>query len=251
MADTSVSISSYLSGMYAELDKVAAGRIAELGGSTCKKGCAHCCMLFTAVPIADGILLAEELLPRPDWKDYVERLAQVGGMMDYEGIGKVSWFERKIQCPLLNQSDNTCSVYEKRPAACRYHAVQSPVELCSPDAPRDTVTKIIYLMPLEESSWDVSKAFHRSYPEILGSDMLIAAPIPIMVLFAMVLLCGDEPERAKYIAERAKHHKVLPPYPWLMKYGKNLVAEQDLESNSVAKQLESQGIPTPDIMVRK
>jgi hypothetical protein len=67
----------------------------------------------------------------------------------------------------------------------------------------------------------------------------------------MLLVSGDEPETARYIGERANHYKVLPPYPWLMTHGPSMASLQKRANNSIREQLEAQGIPPPDIMVRK
>lgn len=242
-----MSLSSAMLKIYQDLDAVAEKQCNAAGGISCKKGCSDCCMLFTAVPIADGILIAEEVLTWPNWKEMVDKLVTVGAQMDYPGVGKRTWFAKKIQCPLL-ADDKTCMVYERRPAACRFHAVRSDPKLCSPDAPDNVKTEIIYLLPLEESSWSVSKAFQEQYPEVLGDEFLVAAPIPLMVLFGMLMV--GEKEHIDYIADKANSMKVLPPYPWLRKHGKGLMEEQEFEASSMSKQLEELGLPIPSIAVK-
>lgn len=142
----------------------------------CKPGCNSCCMLLAIITISDGVYLAEEVLSRDDWRTRLQEIRKAAGDHCYIGIDKQNWFARKQQCVFLK--DGACSVYKKRPSACRFHYVLSPPEDCHPDSKKGTWNVDLRHFEME-TSWKISMAI---------AGLPLCAPIPLMVLSCMELL---------------------------------------------------------------
>ena len=115
---------------------------------SCKKGCGACCRRLVPVSASEARRIRDyiEELPeerraeirrrfaaardRLDAAGMIPRLASGDGLprevprslgLDYFGLG--------IPCPFLE--DESCSIYEERPIACREYLVTSPAENCA------------------------------------------------------------------------------------------------------------------------
>jgi Fe-S-cluster containining protein len=171
-------VSDVLRRLYKKLDPIAEQRSKQLH-TTCKTGCDSCCYLLATMTIAEGVLIAERLLSKPDWTAILPDLRKAAIEFDYPGLNKATYFSKAVPCVFLK--NHQCSIYDVRPAACRYHYVASPPERCH-WSHKDGRTAIIAMQPLEEEVWKLSHALAMQQPEVGGN---IIAPIPLMVLFCL------------------------------------------------------------------
>jgi Fe-S-cluster containining protein len=118
---------------------------------SCRKGCAACCRMLVPVSAPEAFALREymEQLPTDrriplltrlnDTKERITReglwdrltdVAEASRPVPDEELDPInqSYYSLRIPCPYLE--DETCSIYEARPAACRELLVTSPAELC-------------------------------------------------------------------------------------------------------------------------
>lgn len=126
--------------------------IAQHGGKlSCTKGCGACCRQLVPVAYSEAERLREvvESLPEPRRGEVrrrfaeAERRAREAGL--YERLADperfesgelkdvpLAYFRLGIACPFLEQE--SCTIYEERPLACREYLVTSPAAYCaSPD----------------------------------------------------------------------------------------------------------------------
>ncbi|NNE66502.1 MAG: YkgJ family cysteine cluster protein [Pyrinomonadaceae bacterium] len=115
---------------------------------SCKAGCGACCR--QPVPLAETEVfeLAElvENMPEPRRTEIKERFdkafehfASKGWFEKLDGVASmdksvrheiaIEYFSEQIACPFLE--DESCSIHENRPVACREYLVTSPAEHCS------------------------------------------------------------------------------------------------------------------------
>lgn len=101
----------------ARMDPVSAKRIA------CKKGCAACCYQEVRLTNREADYLSEEIMALPDEKILAAR--------DQAQWNEGSWVGRwpKSRCVFLGE-DNACTVYSKRPLACRTYQVVDTAARC-------------------------------------------------------------------------------------------------------------------------
>lgn len=160
----------------------------------CKSGCAHCCRLLPLVTMAEALGIAQRLLedPHTQWGPLAARIdKQVEILMSDSPTG-AEWFKRQIPCALLK--DETCSVYQDRPAACRMlYAVGDPDNCAaSPDG----------------EAKKVSRPDFRAIEGQVGRNAMVlsnsvgvtwaAAPVPIALQWAILVLNqGSEALRQK------------------------------------------------------
>lgn len=125
-------------------------RAAEEAGKpvSCTSGCAACCRNLVAISQVEARRIAGVLaaLPEPRrssvearFAQARERLAQAGLLErlrdadrwtpDEYAAGVGAYFALGIPCPFLEQ--DSCSIYEERPIACREYLVTSPPAHCA------------------------------------------------------------------------------------------------------------------------
>ncbi len=155
--------------------------VVQAGGRiSCKKGCGACCR--QAIPMAEieAYHIAElvEAMPEPRrsevknrfdaaWHHFTEigwfqRLDDCGNLPHEEREKIVlEYFHEGIPCPFLE--DESCSIHQARPLACREYLVTSPAENCAkltaegirmvdlPIKPSETVRKITNSQNLNQS----------------------------------------------------------------------------------------------------
>jgi len=214
------SVSEVLTAMYAELDKHA-DEIGKKFKTTCTKGCDSCCYLLATITLAEGILIAETLVQKPDWYSLVPKLRDAALAYCYKGVGKATYLSKKIPCVFLDTKERVCTIYDVRPGTCRYHYVVSNPANCHADHPVGR-TGIINMQPLLETVWNLS--FEVAKQTGAGGDNIVA-PIPMMVLFCMLKVSmGGKGRRLLLEAVDG-----LPsPSQYLEKYHMSLI-EQDYE----------------------
>lgn len=202
---------------------------------SCSKGCCHCCSLYLCTTIADGINIALHLVQWREWEKWIPRLASEAKEMTMPGINKITWWERNIPCVFLK--NNLCSVYDYRPAECRYYFVCSPAEYCRNDnhshkhASYDTYEAQGYI-------WRLSQTIHSEYRGLLGP--FSPGPLPLMVLHGLRTIL-QKSRRKRIMIEKALEG-IPTPVIWVQDQVK-LIAnrKQDILLNQ-RKELD---MPTP------
>lgn len=150
-------------------------------GTTCTKGCDHCCHIATVISPADATLIADHLLSKPDWQALLPQLAEGARAAfgpDGEPLSRERFFEKHLACPFLR--DHSCSIYQVRPMPCRAHFVISDPVLCSIDA--DSPIRKIDFFEMEGEALQLSANLLGCHP----TQMQIG-PLPLMVLKALYM----------------------------------------------------------------
>lgn len=205
--------SDILREIYESLDKPVK-EISEKAKVTCTKGCAHCCELLALATFAEGLIIAESIGSKPDWKSVIPRLKKASMEFCFSGITEKDYFKKGIKCVFLG-ADNLCSIYEIRPSCCRYHLALSNPLACSRSSPEDTKTKLLDFRAMESHVWDFSAALCKS----INLPPFIAAPIPIMVLFALTKIMEPDEDLNWLLQEISE---VPTPLEWFEKYAGSL-----------------------------
>jgi Fe-S-cluster containining protein len=133
-------------------DSVVAGtcRMVEKAGAavSCTKGCGACCRNLVAVSEVEARRIRDVVdeLPEPRRSAVRARFAEASERLERAGLletlraaevwteaeyaARVAhYFRQGIPCPFLE--DESCSIYEERPIACREYLVTSPPEYCA------------------------------------------------------------------------------------------------------------------------
>jgi Fe-S-cluster containining protein len=118
---------------------------------SCRKGCAACCRMLVPLSAPEAFALREyveqlspdrrtpllnrlngtkERVKREGLWDRLADVAEASRPVPDKELDPInqSYYALRIPCPYLE--DETCSIYEARPAACRELLVTSPAELC-------------------------------------------------------------------------------------------------------------------------
>ncbi len=118
---------------------------------SCKQGCAACCRMLVPLAPPEAFALREYVLGLPADRQakIAERLNEVRRQLEHQDLWKPlsgvveaaeplkdealdpinrAYYALRIPCPFLE--NESCSIYEQRPAACRELLVTSPAELC-------------------------------------------------------------------------------------------------------------------------
>lgn len=205
-------VSDLVQEIYSALDETL-DDVSKKAKVTCKVGCAHCCELLAMMTFSEAILIAEKLLEKPDWKDIAQKLKVQAEKACFDGISEVAYFEKRVRCSFLSDN-NTCAIYEIRPACCRYHVVISEPSLCSFEN-RKSERAVIDLRQLESVVWDFSARVCKD----IGLPPFVSAPIPVMALHSMLAIAVSEEDKA-FLKELTKD--IPNPLEWLNRYVKGL-----------------------------
>ncbi len=137
---------------------------------SCKMGCGACCR--QPVPISESEIyqIAElvNTMPEPrqtivrdrfnnaaehfrslGWFDRIAKLAEMPKPADPDHVPTeliaeaLLYFQEGVACPFLE--DESCSIHESRPLACREYLVTSPAENCT-DPSAETISKVPLLL---------------------------------------------------------------------------------------------------------
>lgn len=160
---------------------------------SCKKGCSACCYLLATGMPAEGVVLAEAVLARPDWLNILQRAREcmLKGAKVYD---RVEWMKLKLPCPVLDEATGACLCYNARTACCRFHFSISPVENCSLEA-TDTTVISPNLVEAEQAVWKFCMD-HMPDPKLP-----IAGPIALVLLLgAYTILYEENDPRFKEVA---------------------------------------------------
>jgi hypothetical protein len=223
--DKSVKVTDSLTELYGKLDDVVDELLKTRFKATCVKGCSHCCSLLATITFTEGLLIAEKILTRPDWKEWVPKIRDAAKKTDYVGISRVNYFNKGQPCVFLGE-DKLCQIYEYRPACCRYHIVGSPPEHCSYLAPSTTRTMSLDLRSLEERVWELS----MNVVSQLHIQEMMVGPLALMVLACMHFITAN-PTEDEDIADHGIINDACrglrSPIQWMMECGKTLVLEEE------------------------
>lgn len=186
---------------------------ADIEKASCTKGCTWCCYQVVAVNLAEGVVLAREIMKRSDWKRIAKDMA-VRAKQTPADVSREDYMYRKLPCPLLDTEEKTCRVYDVRPAACRFYYVITDPAYCSPDDPHQ---EVIALDCYEEEEAVMMYA-HKAF----GGPLPVSAPLPVMVLYAMAWLSQGNKKKLDFMKKVTSH--VVTPYAWMSKMLKNFDA---------------------------
>lgn len=168
-----------------------ASKHAEGQGKTisCQRGCTHCCRQLVPVAPLEAKRLAEVIAALPDEKrkQVLDRFAkalkqledagllsakQIQGqraLMSKETDATAAWndvsrryYELRLDCPFLE--NDSCSIYEDRPIACREYNAVTPPALCEAFDPAiETLERPVRLgEALTKAGNDVAKTKDRA-----------------------------------------------------------------------------------------
>ena len=209
MSDKGPTVFQALTDLYERIDAALAPNLAKQP-ITCRKGCAHCCLLFTAVSTADALRIAQQVLGWSDWREWVPKLVSAAQAHCFEGVNNTTYLDKKLRCVFL-KDDNTCGIYKYRPAPCRFHLVVSPPEKCAPGA--EPPTARLDLREAESHIWAFSAEVDQ---KLLKSETPILSPLPLMVLFGMSVLLDEKGPAAEFFVKATEG---LPtPQEYFQKY---------------------------------
>ena len=115
---------------------------------SCRKGCGACCRQLVPISELEARRIAEvvEEMPEPRRSEVRTRFAAARERLDELGLLELlehpsriapteartfglRYFNAAVACPFLE--DESCSIYEERPIACREYLVTSPAENCA------------------------------------------------------------------------------------------------------------------------
>jgi len=173
-------------------------RQVQAGGGqvSCRKGCAACCRMLVPISAPEAFSLAESMAAWPEtrrqaaWtrvREAQKRLDQAGllsqlrdladashqlGDEEFEPVNR-AYFALRLPCPFL--VEESCSIYEDRPAACRELQVTSPPEFCE-DPERKPVRPVP--IPLR-----ISTALAQLWADLVGGPVRFI-PLPLALDWA-------------------------------------------------------------------
>ncbi len=121
---------------------------------SCQKGCGACCRQPVPLPEFEAYHLAElvEKMPEPQrsmtktkFEKAVAHFTEIGWaerFANYTDLSKeertelfLDYFRESVACPFL--VDESCSIHQDRPLACREYLVTNPPENCSNPTPQN------------------------------------------------------------------------------------------------------------------
>jgi Fe-S-cluster containining protein len=115
---------------------------------SCRSGCGACCRQLVPISEVEARLIRDlvEGFPEPRRSTILARFAEARRRLEEAGLLDMllrpdafsddqlrplalDYFGRGVPCPFLE--DESCSIYEERPIACREYLVTSPAEHCA------------------------------------------------------------------------------------------------------------------------
>lgn len=138
---------------------------------SCKKGCAHCCHLEVSITSDEAVVLANIVKSGQVTieTNRLKRQAEIPTRMD----GTSEWRELPSEvrrCVFLG-TDNLCSIYEQRPAACRKYFVRTPPENCKDIKGASQIVSVL------EAEIATSAAYNVEYD---GPDSIAKKLLPLL-----------------------------------------------------------------------
>ena len=164
-------------------------RLAEQGRvPSCQKGCAACCRMLVPLSAPEALAVRNwvrsrseeeqsriiarfaeakvQLLAKGIWQQ-LSRLCEASDHSSDEALDELNrkYYALRMACPLLEEE--TCTIYDERPAACRELLVTSPAERCEDliANPIDTIVPPIQMSTVLALLWqDVTNTSTRLIP---------------------------------------------------------------------------------------
>jgi len=163
---------------------------------SCRMGCAACCRMLVPVSAPEAFALQAMIQALPDARrsemmnklsDARARLEEAGLLARLTEIAETmqpltdeemepvnrEYYALRMPCSFLD--NETCSVYENRPAACRELLVTTPAELC-----QDMVKNQVRALPVPVR---ISTALGALWSELVGGPARLI-PLPIALDWA-------------------------------------------------------------------
>lgn len=171
-ADTTVNPEGVAAGLHAKVDRGMRNlsRTQQWSGVSCKKGCSACCYLPVRITREEALLIRWEMNRRNMTVDEgrLERQAAI----DADEPREWSNLSRTDQkCVFLN--NGACSIYERRPMACRKYVVKNDPEFCDTQKHLGHEVKILVDA---ESEIVYSAALSIFDSDLMGAALLKAKP---------------------------------------------------------------------------
>lgn len=154
-------------------------------GTSCRKGCSACCHSIVMVSLPEAVAVAEHAFKNQNlWMNdlevllaklyrQTEILGDPSSAPDDDSLG--------LPCVFLDQEEQTCTVYDARPSACRYHHVTSHPDACDPRADETPV-------PMDLSKFQtVAQGAAKRVARQVGTPLGLA-PMAVSVLWAFKAL---------------------------------------------------------------
>lgn len=119
-----------LESLYGAIDRSMAS-LYERSDVPCKKGCSDCCYQLVTASIAEAAYVLLPIIKDAEARKYHNenrspKIAEQAKLMETSTVD--SWWQGVHPCVFL--SNGICSVYERRPVACRSCAVVGTAERC-------------------------------------------------------------------------------------------------------------------------
>lgn len=199
--------------LYAELDRAILGGLKEKRlPVSCTAGCAHCCYQLVAVGIGEAFYIASGIAEQDNWRDWARRLYDEAREMA-ACTDMVGWFERHRPCVFLDTRSNLCQIYERRPAACRYHVVRTPAANCALGAEDPATERYNFEEVVASYVAKMDLAFLAENPAA-GPYAMGNLPHLVLALLGPVVSHGDQ----RFIQKKLE--RLPAPLKWVEAYKK-------------------------------
>ena len=163
---------------------------------SCRMGCAACCRMLVPVSAPEAFALKDMIQALPDARrarlmnklsEARARVEQAGLLARLTDVAETTqpltdeemeplnreYYALRMPCPFLE--NETCSIYEDRPAACRELLVTTPAELC-----QDMVKNEVQALPVPVR---ISTVLGALWSELIGGPARLI-PLPIALDWA-------------------------------------------------------------------
>jgi len=163
---------------------------------SCRMGCAACCRMLVPVSAPEAFALKDMILALPDARrarmmtklsETRARVEQAGLLARLTDVAETTqplideemeplnreYYALRMPCPFLE--NESCSIYEDRPAACRELLVTTPAELC-----QDMVKNQVQALPVPVR---ISTVMGALWSELVGGPARLI-PLPIALDWA-------------------------------------------------------------------
>ena len=146
---------------------------------TCGRGCAGCCYQLVASSVVECIPIAAESLANPiRYERVLDVLKLHADIVQDPEMDTAKWFLSQRQCAFLNDNSE-CTIYSRRPIACRTLQVIGDPTGCYPDSGMRKVTMVDF-----SEINKMAYADHRKLARGVNLPHEFQAPMPIAMLWS-------------------------------------------------------------------